>query len=124
MIVQETALVERSSTVVWTTKEWESYSPRRKLFLRIARDPVSRFSSFQISRIFCDGKLVPHCEYILPSSIAACGTTAGFDPRKVAAADSVQFTMHPEHTLSCTNSSVLQCVRVSNSVTKYFYRDE
>ncbi|KAK9916615.1 hypothetical protein WJX75_004908 [Coccomyxa subellipsoidea] len=38
------ALVEWGATVIWTKQEWDSYSLPRKIFLRIAKDPVLFFA--------------------------------------------------------------------------------
>ncbi len=39
--LQDHPMVDQTSMVGWTTKEWESYLLPRKIFLRFARDPVS-----------------------------------------------------------------------------------
>lgn len=45
---QDTALLDLSSTVVWTTRDWENFGLPRKIFLRFFRDPVSSGATFLI----------------------------------------------------------------------------
>ncbi|EIE23878.1 hypothetical protein COCSUDRAFT_47044 [Coccomyxa subellipsoidea C-169] len=63
-------MVDQTSMVGWTTKEWESYSLPRKIFLRFARDPIF-FFTFVPTFIFMaagvhNGKL-PLIEKVVPS---------------------------------------------------------
>ena len=56
IVLQDHALVEWGATVIWTKQEWDSYSLPRKIFLRIAKDPVSHA---HVPLYHCDRNFMP-----------------------------------------------------------------
>ncbi len=52
--LQDHPIIDQSALVGWTTKEWDSFCLPKKIFLRVARDPVclvSNLFSTNLSRI-------------------------------------------------------------------------
>lgn len=43
--LQDHPIIDQSALVGWTTREWDSFCLPKKIFLRVARDPVGFFSS-------------------------------------------------------------------------------
>lgn len=45
VFLQDHPIIDQSALVGWTTREWDSFCLPKKIFLRVARDPVGFFSS-------------------------------------------------------------------------------
>jgi hypothetical protein len=48
--LQDHPIIDQSALVGWTTREWDSFCLPKKIFLRVARDPVGFFSSIFFSK--------------------------------------------------------------------------